>query len=475
MLPEIDLLAIELGSITAPAGCGKTQLIADTLIAHTQDKPILILTHTNAGVAALRTRLKQAGVPNTAYRASTIDGFSMRLITKFPARSRHNPQILELNQPNTDYPAIRDAARLLLQAGHLAQSLRATYSRLFVDEYQDCSLVQHEIVSSLAQRLPTCVLGDPMQAIFGFRGNQLVGWGTEVQTQFPAVGELRTPWRWRLAGAENLGQWLLAIRQQLEAGYPVDLRTAPAEVVWIQLNAGTEVQQRLVAARTEAPNHQGTVLIIGDSINVQSRHQLTSQTPGAMAVEAVDLRDLVNFAKQFNLRGANPLAQLTEFASSMMTGVDAAHLQTRVDSLRAGRAKTSPTQIEGEVIEFVTEPTLERALQVLNALSDKPGSRVYRPELFYCCRSALQAAAGGATDFLNSVIQARERNRHLGRPIARRSVGSTLLLKGLEADVSVILHPESMTAQNLYVALTRGARQVVVCSSTPILTPVRRG
>lgn len=66
----------------------------------------------------------------------------MRLIAKFPARSGHNPQILQLHQPNTDYPAIRHAAMLLLQAGHLAQPLRATYARLLVDEYQDCNVVQ---------------------------------------------------------------------------------------------------------------------------------------------------------------------------------------------------------------------------------------------------------------------------------------------------------------------------------------------
>ena len=60
----------------------------------------------------------------------------------------------------------------LLQAGHLAQPLRATYARLLVDEYQDCNVVQHAIVSGLAQVLPTCVLGDPMQAIFSFRGNR---------------------------------------------------------------------------------------------------------------------------------------------------------------------------------------------------------------------------------------------------------------------------------------------------------------
>lgn len=133
----------------------------------------------------------------------------------------------------------------------------------------------------------------------------------------------------------------------------MDLRTAPAEVRWVQLNAGTEVQQRLVAARTESPNARGSVLIIGDSINVQGRHQLTSQTPGAMAVEAVDLRDLVNFARNFNLQGANALAQLAEFASSVMTGVGAANLRTRVESLRTGRARTPPTPAEAEAVAFV--------------------------------------------------------------------------------------------------------------------------
>ena len=65
---EIDLRAVERGTITAPAGCGKTELIAQTLRAHRESKPILVLTHTNAGVAALRARLDRAGGPTKAYR-----------------------------------------------------------------------------------------------------------------------------------------------------------------------------------------------------------------------------------------------------------------------------------------------------------------------------------------------------------------------------------------------------------------------
>jgi hypothetical protein len=52
-----------------------------------------------------------------------------------------------------------------------------------------------------------------------------------------------------------------------------------------------------------------------------------------------------------------------------------------------------------------------------------------------------------------------------------REVGSTLLLKGLEADISVVLNAGALNARNLYVAMTRGSRRVLVCSPSPILNP----
>jgi DNA helicase-2/ATP-dependent DNA helicase PcrA len=65
----------------------------------------------------------------------------------------------------------------------------------------------------------------------------------------------------------------------------------------------------------------------------------------------------------------------------------------------------------------------------------------------------------------------REKNRFLGRPLPSRGVGSTLTLKGLEADVAVILNAANLNARNLYVAMTRGSKALIVCSPTPILSP----
>lgn len=468
---EIDIFQARLGSVTAPAGCGKTQLIADALSLHTDNKPVLILTHTNAGVSALRTRLQRGRVPSSAYTVSTIDGFALRLAAKFPLRAGLDAQVLELANPTADYPAIRGAARRLLQSGHINDPIASTYSRLLVDEYQDCNILQHDIVCSIAQLLPTCILGDPMQAIFGFR-DPLVHWERDAQAAFPPIGTLQIPWRWRLAGMDALGAWLLHARASLQSGQPVDLRGAPEGVQWVQLTQGAELQQRLLAARTEAPNPGGRVLVIGDAINVNGRHQLSMQTPGATSVEAVDLKDLVNFARQFDLASPNALRQLAEFATSLMTGVGTASFLTRVETIRGGRARTPATPAETAAVAFMAAPSHSASVELLQSFADQHGARAYRPEVLYCCISALKAA-GGEGGFIRAAIQARERNRHLCRPIGRRAVGSTLLLKGLEADVAVILEPERMTAQHLYVALTRGARRVVICSSTPSLSPAR--
>lgn len=469
---DIDLLAINRGSVTAPAGCGKTHLIADALTRHGGRKPILVLTHTNAGVVALRGRLDQAGVPAKAYRLLTIDGWAMRLIATFPARSGHSPNLLQLMQPRTDYPNIRMAAAKLLKAGHITDIMAASYARLIVDEYQDCSVKQHALVAYAAQTLPTCVLGDPMQAIFGFGGDDLANWDDDVSTYFPLAGELDIPWRWINAGAEPLGRWLLAVRGKLQRGEPVDLRTAPAGVTWVELDGSEDHQRRLRAARVRPPDGQGCVLIIGDSTNPDSQRQFASQTPGAITVEAVDLRDLVAFTRTFDVYASDALEQLAHFAQSVMRNVGATDLVRRVQSLMRGTARNPPTDAEATALSFVRAPSHRTAVDVLVEIGKEPGVTAHRPAVLRACIKALQLCYG--TDdlsFQDAVIRMREQNRLLGRPLPRRAVGSTLLIKGLEADVSVILNAGALDARNLYVAMTRGSKALTVCASSPILNP----
>lgn len=466
---EVDLLATDRGSITAPAGCGKTHLIAQALTHHAAPKPILILTHTNAGVVALRARLDRAGVPPRAYRLSTIDGWAMRLISMFPLRSGHDPTILNLENTKSDYPTIRVAAANLLKAGHISDVLAASFSRLVVDEYQDCNMAQHAMIWFAAQVLPTAVLGDHMQAIFTF-GGKMPDWETEVCVRFPVVGELTTPWRWRNAGTEIFGRWLLDARQRLIRGEPIDLQKAPDHVSWIHLDGTTDHERRLAACRTRPPVAGGGVLIIGDSKNPPGQRDFAGQTPGAVTVESVDLRDLVDFARGLDLKSAEILDHVVNFAGSVMTNVGATDFLRRVRSLQRGTARNAATEAESAALAFAAEPTLRGAVDVLVEIGKQGGVRSHRPGVLQACIKTLRSCDGADRATLyEAAVRVREQNRLLGRPMPKRAVGSTLLLKGLESEVAVILNATDLDAKNLYVAMTRGSHALVICSPTPIL------
>ena len=86
-----------------------------------------------------------------------------------------------------------------------------------------------------------------------------------------------------------------------------------------------------------------------------------------------------------------------------------------------------------------------------------------------CIRTLRSCEGADSTALYEAAVRVREQNRLLGWPLPKRAVGSTLLLKGLEAEVSVILNAPALDAKNLYVAMTRGSHSLVICSPTPLL------
>ena len=468
-----DILQAQRGHVIAPAGCGKTELIAKT-IAQAEGKPVLVLTHTTAGVAALRQRLHRDGVPASNYRLNTIAGWALTIISMFPERAGylHDPQ----NAP--DYTAVQSAVGWLCSSGAINSEIAATYSRVLVDEYQDCSVSQHLITSGLANAIPTVVFGDPMQAIFGFGDDPLPDWTTQVLSTFPELGRSDIPWRWNNAGASDLGAWLLAVRGALEAGNQVDLRTLPARVAWHALgsdqNANAAAQVALQYKIANA-SPQGTILIIGDSIHAASRHNFASRVKGVGVVEPVDFRDVVGFARQMDgKRGQQLLDACIGFLIEVMTNVYGDKLKARVQSILGNRNRTAPNDPEIAAVALVKGGGYIEAVQFLKAMAGDRDRRVYRHSAFNIMIEALGIAMAAPGASLPAAIAGlREQRRHAGRIIPPKAVGSTLLLKGLEADHVVILDADrpgnAMSKEHLYVALTRGAKSVNVFSRSPIL------
>jgi DNA helicase-2/ATP-dependent DNA helicase PcrA len=72
----------------------------------------------------------------------------------------------------------------------------------------------------------------------------------------------------------------------------------------------------------------------------------------------------------------------------------------------------------------------------------------------------------------DAVAAARTRARHRGRQPHRRTIGTPLLVKGLEFDHAVLLcEPDHLSVEALYVALTRASKSLTIVSRSRTLIP----
>ena len=247
----------------------------------------------------------------------------------------------------------------------------------------------------------------------------------------------------------------------------------PEGVTWVQLDGTASDHAKLAtAARWTGKAAGDGVLVIGDSRNRASRHQLASIVPGAIVIEPVELGDMVDFLRSFDLTGANALGHILAFADGLMTGIGREDLIRRVGALTSGSARKASSEVERAALDFLSQRTPKAVAALLSEISHAAGVRTFRPGVLRGCIRAFQLTAG--TDGLSlhdAAMRIREENRLLGRPLPKRAIGSTLLLKGLEAEGVVILNADGLDARNLYVAITRGSKSVTVCARSPILNP----
>tara|TARA_B100001059_G_C17837601_1_gene589322 strand:+ start:2874 stop:4283 length:1410 start_codon:yes stop_codon:yes gene_type:complete len=458
------------GAVIAPAGCGKTHLLTE-ILGQAQPAPYLVLTHTTAGVAALKKRLVKLKIPTKNCVVTTIDGWCMKFANSF---NNSCPVQSSVYEPGKFYPALRKSVLSYLAAGAVNEILTSTYSRLLVDEYQDCDFDQHNIICTLSNILPTTIFGDPMQRIFNFRGMTLPIWETEVLVNFPIICELNTPWRWENSGTYDLGSWLLESRTQLARGKKIDLTTCPDYIYWKPLtgNDREDHQQQVDSQYEIRKNNSDSLLIIGNPYRAESRHSFASSVNGVDVVETVDLKDVIFLANILdNFKGETCLEQFLTVITTMMSGTEKAKLKQRAESITNGRNRTPASAIELAYIKMRDSFSPEVANSLVLTLEESETTRVFRTSAFSAVKEVLQLKVSNpAYTFIQSAEVVRESRRHNGENrVPYRAIGSTLLLKGLEADHVLIQNADDMNSQNLYVALSRGVKSITVFSRSPIV------
>ncbi|TXH45250.1 MAG: hypothetical protein E6Q92_03625 [Burkholderiaceae bacterium] len=457
------------GYVIAPAGYGKTHLIAMAVKAATKRQ--LILTHTFAGVNSIKTKMTALGVPSFKYQIDTIASWSLRLCLAYPKTSGWKLEHPTSKQWNKLY----ECCSGLLEKPFVRRVIAATYAGVYVDEYQDCSDLQHSLVCAFSEFLPCRILGDPMQAIFDFDVDEgkPVDWAVSVYPTFTCLGQLETPWRWKIAGNPELGTWLKKARETLEQGQKIDLLNGLPECVKRAYTSPEFLAAKQYNSLMELLGHNDSVIALhgGDQKSKNKTHDLALRLAGRFSsIEEVEGKALHSFVKKLVAAKTTKAGFLlaVEFAKKCFTGVaKALTAGTQKGEVAKQSKATKYPLVLHAANAYLNSPTSAHLKAFFLALKANPETSAYRRDLLYRFLNVLKIHIDGAGASLTEAANLYQRDmRHTGRPISHRKlIGTTLLVKGLEYDHAVILDADALDAKDLYVAMTRGSKTLTIIGS----------
>lgn len=452
------------GYVIAPAGYGKTHLIA--LAVKAACKRQLVLTHTFAGVNSIKTKMTALGVPSSKYQVDTIASWSLRLCLAYPKMSCWKVEHPTDKQWNKLY----ESCVGLLEKKNIRRVIESTYEGIYVDEYQDCSSLQHKLICTLAESLNCRILGDPMQAIFNFGEGKPIDWKTDVYPTFKCLGQLETPWRWNNANNPKLGVWLKDARSKLEQGQKIDLLSGlPSCVTWI--NSGPDYRDaKQYSSLCGFLSHDESVIALhgGNQQLKNKTHSLARSMGGKFSsIEEVEGKEIHSFIKKLESTKSVQSGFLLalDFAKKCFTGVDKTLTAgTKRGEVAKQNKNTKFPVILGAANSYLIEATTINLMKFFLALRSNTDISVYRRDLFYRFINILKLHVETKDITLSETAKLYQRDmRHTGRPIKHRKlIATTLLVKGLEYDHAVILDADSLSEKDLYVAITRGAKSLTL-------------
>lgn len=454
-------------AVIAPAGFGKTEFIA-SIVVDDEGSP-LVLTHTNAGVSALRKRVaSKSGGKRHPGRISTIAGWCEAWVTAYPSVSDYSDFCEEkAERQDTYYRHLYEAMLKLLKTPWTRRSLRSTYSRLIVDEYQDCTNLQHKIVLAVSEFLPVLVLGDPMQGIFYWvKGDSPIRWDAIAMPLRTLDGK---PWRWTNSGHQGLGEYIGSVRTGLlptlsGSDVTIDLSTPCRDVILMR----SEDLQKLRPSGTCSVAYLTTVKGI--------QYGFSQSHWGFQSNEPVDGQEAESFCTLVDtLEGASLALSAIGFLKECFTKVGSElsayikHLEKGNFDFRQVRKKRTIGDTIGSLEHDSSSGAVLRLLR--EVYKDSSTFRLHRGVLFWeVCRALERASSDGvaAKDALQSM---RSWGRAHEDYMRYKAISSrTVLSKGLEYDVAVVDVMRMKDPRDFYVAISRCKKRLVLVTDASVIT-----
>ena len=465
------IIALPNAAIIAPAGHGKTEMIAE-IVKHSARK-LLLLTHTNAGVDAITKRLTKKAISKTKYEVSTIAAFCMKWCLSYTNTAHFDKTITPFGkQTKQYYSQLYTGTKCIFQNQWPCSILHASYGGIVIDEYQDCIQEQHEIFVALNQYLPIIVLGDPMQGIFSFAG-KLVNWSA---LPFSIINVETYPWRWEHSNKE-LGGYLNDLRSQL---LPI-LKNIPCT---IQIDINKECVEIISPDKFNRQNCYKLLPALQRYRNIvfitkwpNKQLDFCSWMPGIFQFdEKQDCDELYEYAHIFDdSQNENLLLDVMNFVQCCTTGVSTnlsiykKKLENKDFDFHRIKNNVEFGKILQKAIGMKKEEAILELLKWFNC--NKSIYKQYRLELLSEMTRSVKYAIEKNIPIYEAATHIRREGSLQKRYSNFKFLSSrTLLSKGLEFDCVIIDMTDQLSAKDFYVAMTRAMKKIYIISDTTTFT-----
>lgn len=475
--------------LVAPAGYGKTHTIAECL-KHTTGKQ-LILTHTHAGVASIKDKIKKTNIESATYRIETISSFAQKYSHAFYT-AKDMP-----DQESKEYHTfVIQKAKEIFTSPAVKRVITASYAGLFVDEYQDCTKDQHAMISALSDILPTHILGDPMQGIFDFNGNA-VDFEKDLD-EFDMFPELSIPHRWYREGNNSgLGDILKGYRAQLNSQNLISLTPNPDNGLYVVtvrsgdfLNAKSKYRKglnRLIQNPDNNPEYDSLLLIVPEyqeikdsgvrvpKGDIKHRAQIRTQidySKSLTLLEAIDDKSFYAIAKKADgliygiLRARKKAVRIRKDALDALfnkVDLDKWFNTSGLKNKKSVNDKNKSIKFQVKVEEFISNPSTASLYDIILEAKNGLKLKYKRDEIIFSFLRALKESGQNNISVYEAMKKSRNVIRRSGRKVHGKCIGTTLLTKGLEFDTVVILDAHRFECpKHLYVALTRCCKKLII-------------
>ena len=463
--------------IIAPAWYWKTHTISESL-KHTNGRQ-LILTHTHAWISSIKEKLKKANISSKNYNVETISSFAQKFVISFYIWD----DIPNQEDTQNYYFFIIAKATELFKLNLIQNIINISYSWLFVDEYQDCTESQHNLILELSNILPTHILWDYLQWIFNFNpvDDPIINLedNEKLKDFYDNFQELEIPWRWKIWWNEDLWLELKNIRWKLNKKENIDLNIYE-QITFIKTD---DIYRGLAYSKIFKIIIENKNLLIIDSISTSINTRISFLRKfknSCFLLESIDDRDFYSFSKKLD-------SFTKESIYKDIIGLSSKILSSKTElrkwfNLKNNSLKSKRNIEDKKILDNVKKIFIKieenfsynLIAHLLILISKIPNIKIYRKDLFYSLVKSLKDAEFENISVYEAMVNKRNLIRRIWNRIEWRCVGTTLLTKWLEFDTVLIINAHKFECpKDLYVALTRASNKLIIFSESNILSPYK--